>query len=121
MDIFGSALLMAGCEFVNDSVITIYNTTNNLSNNHVTAIIQDKNYNYWFGTVNGIDRLDCTKVNWDHFNEGNTGLINNNVSCLFKDSAGNVWVGTEGGGLCKYDGQFWWNDSTEICKETMFL
>jgi len=97
-------------EFVNDSVVTIYDMTNKLSNNNVNAIIQDKNYCYWFGTENGIHKLDSTKTDWDHFTQDNSGLTHNTVKCFLKDSADNIWVGTIGGGICKYDGQFWWND-----------
>ncbi|MFZ5518983.1 MAG: two-component regulator propeller domain-containing protein [Candidatus Zhuqueibacterota bacterium] len=97
------------CELKLDSVIAIYNIGNQLSSNNVSAILQDKTNNYWFGTKDGLHRSDSSKVTWSHFTKESSGLVDNDIKTLFVDDYNNVWVGTSAGGLCKFDGQFWWD------------
>ena len=92
-------------EFVGDSLLAVYDRSSGLIDNQVTAIIQDQDFNYWFGTAAGIFRFDGE--NWDQFTTNNSGLTNNSILCLYQDRKDNIWVGTEGGGLIKFDGQFW--------------
>jgi len=96
------------CKFTGDSIVVVYDTSKGLIDNHVNAIIQDKDFNYWFATTKGISRFDGDN-SWDSLTKENSGLPHNNVTCLLKDEKDNILSGTYGGGLSKYDGQFWVN------------
>lgn len=66
-----------------------------LSHNTVNKIIQDRLGFMWFGTKDGLDRMDGTffKV----FNKENSKLGNNTVTEIFEDRGGNLWIGTDEG------------------------
>lgn len=107
------------CEIVGDSIVAIYNDSNSqLLDNKVTAIIQDKHDAYWFGTGHGISKFDGSR--WDDITKDNSGLPDDDVRCLFKDQKDNIWVGTNNGGLCKFDGRFWWNFSDNIISDKIY-
>lgn len=108
------------CEFSDDSITAIYNTSNGLSDNHVNAIIQEENGAYWIGTKSGISVSRFDGIEWKYFTRENSGLIHNHVRCMFKDSRQNIWVGTFGGGLCKFDGQFWWDYNKHISSNQIY-
>ncbi|MCP4147722.1 MAG: helix-turn-helix domain-containing protein [bacterium] len=93
-----------------------------LSDDIITAILQDSGGNIWFGTyTGGLDKLTPEaleivarsthtavpgKPRFLHYrNEpGDKKTLSNNfVSTIIEDSRGNVWVGTVGGGLNKYN------------------
>ena len=74
-----------------------------LSQNTVTAIVQDDQGFMWLGTKDGLNRYDGGSVKIFRHNEGDTtSLLSNEIHCLFKGSNGNLWVGTQEG-LCSYD------------------
>ena len=79
-------------------------TEQGLSQNKVTAIIQDKYGFMWFGTNNGLNRFDGYNMQtFYHWVGDSTSLSHNHIESLFEDSKGRLWVGTDGGGLNCFD------------------
>ena len=80
------------------------NSENGLSNNFLTAVAQDKMGYIWFGSRNGLNRFDGTKITV-YVNESNNpkSIGNNYAWYLLVDRAGTLWVATWGGGLSRYD------------------
>ncbi|MEN8115624.1 MAG: two-component regulator propeller domain-containing protein [Bacteroidota bacterium] len=75
-----------------------------LSNNEVTAIVQDNDGFIWIGTRGGLNRYDGYE--FKIFNQvpgDSNSLVNPSVESLFVDSKGNIWIGTKSGGVSKYN------------------
>ena len=106
-------------EFVDDSVIINFNTSNGMIDNDVTAIIQDKDDVYWFATRDGISKWDRENNRWTTVTE-ESGLHHNYVQSLFKDHSNNIWVGTYDGGISKFDGKFWWDFSSNVVSDEIY-
>lgn len=73
---------------------------NGPGNTTISAIIQDYNNNYWFGTnQNGIYKLDSNI--FSHYNTEN-GLPDNSIHCLYQAPDSTIWFGTnKGAGVYK--------------------
>jgi len=69
----------------------------NLSENHVKAIMQDSKGFMWFGTKNGLNRFDGNEVKIYKCEDNVQGIGNNNISALFEDKKHRIWVGTDQG------------------------
>lgn len=79
-----------------------YNTTDGLSQNHVSAIVQDKNGFMWFGTDDGLSRFDGHDFKIYKYQENNpNSLVDNSIRALFIDEKGAIWIGTNKG-ICKF-------------------
>jgi streptogramin lyase len=88
-------------------VWTTYNTTNTeLASNGVSSIAIDAQGNKWFGTDNGVSKLD-NSMHWTTYNTTNTDLAFNIVLSIAIDDQGNKWFGTFGGGVSKFDDNQW--------------
>jgi signal transduction histidine kinase/ligand-binding sensor domain-containing protein/DNA-binding response OmpR family regulator len=75
-----------------------------LSQNAVSAIVQDHRGFLWFGTKDGLNRYDgYTFRVYRHDPFDPTSLSDNSVTALLEDREGELWVGTEGGGLDRFD------------------
>ena len=81
---------------------TTYIINQDITNNNVLSIAQDKNGNLWMGTNGG----GISKYDGQSFTNYTTdqGLVNNTVFGVAQDKNGNIWMGTYGG-ISKYDGQ----------------
>ncbi len=78
-----------------------YDGVDGLPENHVRAVLQDRDGNLWFGTEVGACRYDGRT--WATFTMQD-GLGDNYVQAIFQDRDGQLWFGTRGGVSC-YDGQ----------------
>ena len=85
---------------------------NSLSNNTVSAVLQDREGTIYIATFDGMDVLDPETGQFTHFKhdpENNSSLSSNYVRELYEDREGTLWVGTgwfgEGsrGGLNRFD------------------
>jgi len=80
-----------------------YSTVQGLSQNHVIAILQDRQGFMWFGTLEGLNRFDGYDFTiFLHDSKDSTSLIQNFASCIIEDHDGVIWVGT-GGGLSRFN------------------
>jgi ligand-binding sensor domain-containing protein len=78
------------------------NVTKDISSARFFSVLQDKNGNFWFGSVgsgvyyyNGKSFINFTTKD---------GLAGNSVTSLYEDNAGTIWLGTESG-VSRYDGK----------------
>jgi signal transduction histidine kinase/ligand-binding sensor domain-containing protein/DNA-binding response OmpR family regulator len=79
-----------------------FKNSNGLSNNTITACIQDKRGFVWFGTKDGLTRYDGFQ--FKIFEQNRTGqncVKNNFITSLFEDKDGWIWIGTSEG-VCYY-------------------
>ena len=75
-----------------------------LSNNEVTAIIQDTNGYIWIATGDGLDRYDGYNFKVFRHDPGDPGSVAANfIRTLYEDPQGRLWVGTFSSGLDLYD------------------
>jgi ligand-binding sensor domain-containing protein len=95
-----------------------------LCNNNVTSIIEDKEGDLWFGTVNGICRYTGKTFSLVPIPFSDTSslwldkvypvLNPNEVHSLAQDKKGNIWIGTGGAGAYRYDGESFTSYLSEI-------
>lgn len=84
--------------------IDVWQTSDGLPANTVTAIQQTPDGYLWIGTLNGLVRFDG--IRFQVFGEASE-LPNTRVLCLLAARDGALWIGTEGGGLIRFrDGRF---------------
>ena len=78
--------------------------TDELVNNEVTSIIQDKNGFIWFGTRGGLQRFDGyeMKLLKNDFGKG-SNLLSQSIEVLQNGKQHTIWIGTKSGGLSSYD------------------
>ncbi|NIM12981.1 MAG: response regulator [Candidatus Aminicenantes bacterium] len=67
-----------------------------LLNNHISVLYEDRKYNLWIGTNGG---LICLKDGKFSSYTTRDGMSNDIVNVIYEDQEGNLWIGTDGGGL----------------------
>jgi signal transduction histidine kinase/ligand-binding sensor domain-containing protein len=75
-----------------------------LSDNHITALSEDKTGNILVGTGNGFNIYDREKnhfIHWFHDPKHDGSLSSNVIRSVVQDLRGDIWIGTEEGGLNK--------------------
>lgn len=73
-------------------------TAEGLSQNTITALIQDRQGFLWIGTPDGLHRYDgYSLIDYKHLPNDSTSLINNSITSLVEDKKGNIWIATEKG------------------------
>ncbi|MHA4842753.1 hybrid sensor histidine kinase/response regulator [Flavitalea antarctica] len=78
-------------------------TTQGLSINNATCILQDRNGFIWIGTRDGLNKYDGYKFTVYRSQPQDSSSISANfVWSMKEDREGNIWVGTVSGGLNKY-------------------
>ncbi|MBC7865325.1 MAG: hypothetical protein IAF38_20285 [Bacteroidia bacterium] len=71
-----------------------------LSQNAVTAILQDKKGFIWVGTFDGLNKYDGNKIiTWKGSVDDSDAIASNSIRCLYEDGEDNLWAGTTGGGM----------------------
>lgn len=103
-------LILAGIVLVqnaaaqSDFQIKKFGFREGLSNNEVTAIIQDKRGFIWIGTRDGLNRFDGNEFKpYKENSKPGYRLSSSSVEDLFEDGQGNIWIGTKTGGVDRYD------------------
>ncbi len=71
---------------------------NSISDNYITALMQDKKGNIWVGTYdNGIDKINSITQEITHYENipnSENSLISNRINSIKEDHSGRIWVGT---------------------------
>lgn len=100
-------LILAPAWAVPGQLTDAYNlitTKAGLSNNKITAILQDSEGYIWIGTEGGLNRYDGYELTKYVFKlKDSSSIAGNNISCLFIDSNNDLWIGTRYNGLSKYN------------------
>lgn len=73
-----------------------------LSQSYVTAIAEDINGNYWFGTKNGLNKLSDNGITCYYAGRSDNSFSEDYISLLKSDSQGNLWI-SAGIELFRYD------------------
>lgn len=81
---------------------TNFTTKDGLSDNTVSAIIEDKAGNIVFGTKNGICKYDGKSVS-PYTDNADVNKLS--IASLIEDREGNLWLGTMSSGVYCYDGK----------------
>lgn len=77
---------------------------NSLLNNDVRCVAEDDSGNLWFGTFQGVNRLDSNGVFTAYTKEGLPGnLRHNSIHSIYKDVQGTLWMGSYYGGVHYYN------------------
>jgi ligand-binding sensor domain-containing protein len=85
------------------------NVTGKVSSARFFSALEDRNGNFWFGTIgSGIyyhdgKSLPGGEAGFRNFTTKD-GLVNNEITCIYEDKAGNIWFGVNGG-VSRYDGK----------------
>ncbi len=69
---------------------------NSISSNSVNCSYEDKEGDMWFGTSNGLNKLDTKTGKFTSFFEKD-GLPNDFIYCILPDEKGNLWMSTNKG------------------------
>jgi signal transduction histidine kinase/ligand-binding sensor domain-containing protein len=79
---------------------------NSISDNYITALIEDQHRNLWIGTRSGgLNKYDIDKdefISYKHEEGNSNSLIDNRILALTKTSDGTIWIGTSKG-LCRFE------------------
>jgi signal transduction histidine kinase/ligand-binding sensor domain-containing protein/DNA-binding response OmpR family regulator len=98
--------LCSGCPAMAQERVAFRHLTiaDGLSQNAVSAIVQDRRGFMWFGTKDGLDRYDGYQfVVFRHDPFDSTSISDSEITALFEDGRGRLWIGTRGGGLNRFD------------------
>ncbi|HEX4948406.1 MAG TPA: two-component regulator propeller domain-containing protein [Blastocatellia bacterium] len=77
-------------------VFVNYTTTNGLSSNRITGVIEDQQNRIYLGSGRGVDRLDQQTGSIRHFNQAD-GLPLGGIDDVLRDQTGNIWFATTQG------------------------
>ncbi|SDL10064.1 Two component regulator propeller [Catalinimonas alkaloidigena] len=81
-----------------------FSVEDGLSQEVVTALLQDRQGFLWIGTQNGLNRYDAYDfTQFHHVPDDSLSLAGDFIRCLAEDEHGLLWIGTDGHGLCTYD------------------
>ncbi len=73
------------------------NVDDGLSDNNVSAILQDKEGFMWLGTADGLNKYDGYKFTIYRHNPSDSNSIGpGSISCIYQDREGLIWIGASG-------------------------
>jgi len=87
-----------------NTAVTYTQRTSGLGSDRVLAILADHSDSWWFGTAQGVDRLEGS--NWQDYSLAQMGLGEGGVQDLAQDSRNRLWVATLNG-VAVWDGNSW--------------
>lgn len=103
---YACLLLLLGITFSGfaQQASSFISISDELVNNEVTSIIQDKDGFMWFGTRGGLQRFDGYEMKKlkDDFGKG-SNLLSQSIEVLQNGRHHTMWIGTKSGGLSAYD------------------
>ncbi len=79
---------------------------NSLSDDRISAVIENARGDLWVGTWNGLNKLDPRTGHVTQYLHGNGdphSLSSNMIWSMCEDKAGDLWIATWGGGLSRYN------------------
>ena len=77
---------------------------NGLSDNEVTAVIQDRQGYMWIGTKSGLNRYDSRDFyHFMHKENDSSSICGDHITCLEIDTDSMLWIGTATSGLSCYN------------------
>lgn len=80
------------------------NSSDGLSNNYVTDILEDDNGFLWFSTSDGLNKWDGYTIEiFRHSHENPNSLPTNFILSLTGDFSTNIWIGTNQTGVVRYN------------------
>lgn len=80
---------------------SLFNTTNGLSNNNITALFRDSRGLLWIGTEDGLSQYDGYRfITYRHCNDDSTSIAGNMIRAIEETPDGNLWIATVEHGLC---------------------
>ncbi|MEM9649778.1 MAG: two-component regulator propeller domain-containing protein, partial [Bacteroidota bacterium] len=83
---------------LNDLSFKHISSKEGLSQRSITDILQDNKGYLWFGTRDGLNKYDGSKISvYRHSSVDTTSLTHSWIKCLFQDTKNNVWIGTREG------------------------
>ncbi|SFD10488.1 hybrid sensor histidine kinase/response regulator transcription factor [Algibacter pectinivorans] len=102
-----------------------------ISNTDVRKILVDNDNAIWFGTIDGLFKIDkgdnqelkLTSLQEKMSQAPNNQKSANHILSLFQCSKGYIWIGTRGAGLCRYNKKSnelkWYNKITGLQEENV--
>lgn len=102
----------SGLTIIHDGKFTYHDKSTGLSDNGITAILEDNEGNIWLG----LNRGGLQKLSFGKFRTVPLGV---SVNAICEDKARNVtWIGTDTGVLCYKNNEFVENELTQMYKGT---
>ncbi len=94
----GSGLFSYNPKTKNLQVFKVSTTDkNSISSNNIKAIAEDKDHNYWIGTIStGLNKYNTQSGRWTNFKEI---TFTNAIFDLEWENDNNLWIGVENGGI----------------------
>jgi len=81
-------------------------STNGLTNNYVSDILEDNKGFLWFATSDGLNKWDGNSMQTFKFDpENENSLSSNFILTIAEDFSGNLWIGTNQRGVVRYSYQ----------------
>ncbi len=85
-----------------DSFSKILGDNNELTNNNVSDMKEDKDHNIWIGTESGLNKIDIkTNKIYKYTNEDNPDVKWDKIDSLMCDDDNNIWISTYENGLIR--------------------